>query len=65
MHAAEFFRHHQRVRIIEPGAAEFDRLVEPEEAEISKLLEQFMRRKLTGRLPLVDMRIDLGGDEFL
>ena len=60
MNAAKFFRHHQRVRIIEPRAAEFDRLVQSEEAEIPELPEQFVRRKLTRRLPLVDMRVDLG-----
>ena len=65
VHAAEFFRHHQCVRIIEARAAELDRLVQSEKAEIPELLEQLMRRKLTGRLPFVDMRIDLGGDEFL
>ena len=65
MHAAKFFRHHDRVRIVEPRAAEFDRLVESEETEIPELLEQLVGRKLTGRLPFVDMRIDLGGDEFL
>ncbi len=65
MHAAKFFRHHDRVGIVEPSAAEFGGLVQSEEAEITELLEQFMRRKLTSRLPLVDMRIDLGGDEFL
>ena len=65
MHAAKFFRHHQCVGIIEARAAEFDRLIESEEAEIAELLEQRVRRKLTSRLPLVDIRIDLGGDEFL
>ncbi len=65
MHAAQFLRHHDRIGIVEPGAAEFDRLVQPEKAEIAELLEQLVGRKLTGRLPFVDMRIDLGGDEFL
>jgi len=50
---------------IEARAAEFDRLIESEEAKIPEFLEKLVRRKLTGRLPLVDMRIDLGGDEFL
>ena len=63
--AAEFFRHHHGVGIIEARAAEFDRLVKSEETEIPEFLEQRVRRKLTGRFPFVDMRIDLGGDELL
>jgi len=61
----QFFRQHDGVRIIEAQAAELDRLVQAQKAEAAKLLEQFMRRKPARRLPPVDMRIDLGGDEFL
>ena len=62
---AEFFGHHQRVAVIEPLAAELDRLVEAEKAEIAELLEQLMRGEDVGLLPFVDKRIDLGRDEFL
>ena len=62
---AEFFGHHQRVGIVEPLAAEFDRLVEAEKAEIAELLEQLMRGKDVVLLPFIDNGIDLGGDEFL
>ena len=65
MHGPQFFRHHQGVGIVEARAAEFDRLVQSEETEIAELLEQRVGGKLTGRLPLVDMRVDLGCDEFL
>ena len=51
---AELFRHHQRVGVIEPLAAEFDRLVEAEKAEIAELLEQLVRRKDAGLLPFID-----------
>ena len=41
-------------------------LGEPEHAELAQLLEHLMRRgKISPSLPLVDMRIDLGVDEFL
>ena len=62
---AELFGHHQRVGVIEPLAAEFDRLVEAEKAEIAELLEQLMRGEDVGLLPFVDEGIDFGGDEFL
>ena len=65
MNAAEFLRHHHGVGVVEPSPAELDRLVQSEEAKIPELFEQFMRRKLARRLPFVDMRIDLCGDEFL
>ena len=53
---AELFRHHQRVGVIEPLAAECYRLVQAEKAEIAELLEQLMRREDVGLLPFVDMR---------
>ena len=62
---AEFFGHHQRVGVIEPLAAELDRLVEAEKAEIAELLEQLMRREDVVLLPFVDEGVDLGGDELL
>ena len=65
MDRAELFRHHQRVAVIEPLAAELDRLVEPEKAEAAELLEQLMRGKLLRLLPFIDERIDFRGDEFL
>ena len=62
---AELFGHHQRVGVIEPLAAEFDRLVEAEKAEIAELLEQLMRGEDVVLLPFIDERIDFGGDELL
>ena len=51
---AEFFRHHQRIAVVEPLPAELDRLVEPEKAEIAELLEQLVRRENVRLLPFVD-----------
>ena len=65
MDGSHFLRHHQGVGIVEPGAAEFDRLVQAEKAETPELPEQRMGRNLARRLPFVDMGVDLGGDEFL
>src|SRR5438552_1963593 len=65
MDGAEFFRHHQRVAVIEPLAAEFSWLIEAEEAEIAELLEQFVRRENIRLLPFVDERVDFSRDEFL
>ena len=65
MDRAELFRHHQRVAVIEPLAAELDGLVEAEKAEAAELLEQLMRRELFGLLPFIDEGIDFRRDEFL
>ena len=65
MDRAEFLRHHQRIAVIEPLAAELDGLVEAEKAEIAELLEQLMRGELLGLLPFIDEGIDFGRDEFL
>ena len=54
-----------RIGIVEPEPAIFGRLVEAEKSEVAELLEQLMGGKLSRRLPFVDMRIDLAGDEFL
>jgi hypothetical protein len=62
---AELFRHHQRIAVIEPLPAIFNRLVEPEKAEIAELLEQLVRGKDFRLLPFIDKRIDFRGDEFL
>ena len=49
MDRAEFFRHHQRVAVVEPLAAELDGLVEAEKAEVAELLEQLMGGELLRR----------------
>ncbi len=65
MDGAEFFRHHQRIAVIQPLTAEFDRLVEAEKAEAAELLEQLMRGELLGLFPFIDERIDFRRDELL
>ena len=62
---AKLLRHRDRVGVVEPLAAECDRFVQPEETEIPHLLEERVRREDLRLLPLIDVRIDLGGDELL
>jgi hypothetical protein len=62
---AELLRHHQRVAVIEPLAAELDRLVETEKAEVAEFFEQLMGGENIGLLPFIDKGIDFRGDEFL
>jgi hypothetical protein len=62
---AELLGHHQRIGVIEPLAAELDRLVEAEKAEIAELLEQLVGGEDVVLLPFIDEGIDLCGDEFL
>src|SRR5207253_3184714 len=57
--------HHQRIGVVEPLSAEFDRLVEAEKAEVAELLEQLMRREDVGLFPFVDEGIDFGSNELL
>jgi hypothetical protein len=52
-----------RVRVVEAGAAVGLGLVEAQQAEVAELLEDLVRGKGLGRLPLVDVRIDLLVDE--
>ena len=65
MNRAELFRHHQRIAVIQPLAAELDGLVEAEKAEVAELLEQLVRGELFGLLPFIDEGIDFGRDELL
>src|SRR5690606_35667347 len=44
---------------------EGDRLIEPEKTQITHLLEKRVRGEDLIPLPLIDVRIDLGGDELL
>jgi hypothetical protein len=62
---AEFFRHHQRVAVIEPLTPELGRLVEAEKTEVAEFFEQLMGGEKFRLLPVIDEGIDFGRDEFL
>ena len=62
---AERLGHRHRVRVVEAHAAVLLGLGQAEQAELAEALEDLVRRELLGRLPLVDVRIDLLVDEAL
>ena len=63
MDVAQLLRHHHGVGIIEPHAAELDRLVDAEQAGGAELLEDLVGREDAVLLPLVDVRIDVLVDD--
>ncbi len=57
--------HRGRVGIIQSHAAVFEWLVDPKQAELAHFSEHLMGGEDLGLLPFIDMRVDLGIDEFL